>query len=78
VSRQHVDAGGLLTYGVSEPDLDRRTAAYVDKILKGRRQVDSPIEQPTKFELVINLKSTKQIGLALSSEFLSRANQVNK
>jgi putative ABC transport system substrate-binding protein len=73
-----VDAGGLMSYGADFDDLYRRAAVYVDKILKGAKPADLPVQQATKFEFVINLKAAKQIGLTLSPEFLSRANQVIK
>jgi putative tryptophan/tyrosine transport system substrate-binding protein len=71
-----VEAGGLMSYGVDYDDLYRRAAVYVDKILKGAKPADLPVQQATKFEFVINLKAAKQIGLTLSPEFLSRANKV--
>ena len=73
-----VDEGGLMSYGTDNTDLYRRAAVYVDKILKGAKPADLPVQQATKFEFVINLKAAKQIGLTLSPEFLSRANQVIK
>ena len=73
-----VEAGGLMSYGADYDDLYRRAAIYVDKILKGAKPADLPVQQATKFEFVINLKAAKQIGLTLSPEFLSRANQVIK
>jgi putative tryptophan/tyrosine transport system substrate-binding protein len=76
--KEFVDAGGLMSYGVDYDDLYRKSAHYVDKILKGAKPADLPVQQPTKFELVISLKAAKQIGLTLSPEFLSRANQVIK
>jgi putative ABC transport system substrate-binding protein len=77
-SKEFVDEGGLMSYGVDYDDLYRRAAVYVDKILKGAKPADLPVQQATKFEFVINLKAAKQIGLTLSPEFLSRANQVIK
>jgi putative ABC transport system substrate-binding protein len=76
--KEFVDEGGLMSYGVDYDDLFRRAAVYVDKILKGAKPADLPVQQATKFEFVINLKAAKQIGLTLSPEFLSRANQVIK
>jgi ABC-type uncharacterized transport system substrate-binding protein len=76
--REIVEAGGLMTYGVSLTDLDRRTATYVDKILKGTKPADLPVEQPTKFELIMNLNSAKQIGLTIPPNVLARADRVIK
>jgi putative ABC transport system substrate-binding protein len=76
--KEFVDEGGLMSYGVDYADLFRRAAVYVDKILKGAKPADLPVQQSTKFEFVINLKAAKQIGLTLSPEFLSRANKVIK
>jgi putative ABC transport system substrate-binding protein len=76
--KEYVNAGGLMYYGVDYDDLNRRAAVYVDKILKGTKPADLPVQQATKFEFVINLKAAKQIGLTLSPEFLSRANRVIK
>ena len=69
-------AGGLLSYGPSLSDLFRRAASYVDQILKGRKPAELPIEQPSKFELVVNLKAAKTLGLTISREFLLRADEV--
>jgi putative tryptophan/tyrosine transport system substrate-binding protein len=77
-SKEFVDEGGLMFYGTDYDDLYRRAAVYVDKILKGAKPADLPVQQATKFEFVINLKAAKQIGLTLSPDFLSRANRVIK
>jgi putative ABC transport system substrate-binding protein len=71
-----VDAGGLMSYGVNLPNLDRRAATYVDKILKGTKPGDIPVEQPTKLEFIINLKAAKQIGLTIPPNVLARADRV--
>jgi putative tryptophan/tyrosine transport system substrate-binding protein len=77
-SREAVDAGGLMSYGADRADSYRRVAYFVDRILKGAKPADIPVEQPTKFELVINLKTAKQIGVTIPPEVLARASRLIK
>ena len=73
-----VEAGGLMSYSANDPEVFRRVATYVDKILKGAKPADLPVEQPTKYEMVVNLKTAKQIGLTISQSVLYRADRVIK
>jgi putative ABC transport system substrate-binding protein len=74
--KEYADAGFLLTYGVSFLDLHRRSAVFVDKIFKGAKPANLPVEQPTKFELVVNLKTAKALGLTIPPTLLARADEV--
>ena len=74
--KEHADAGGLMSYSADFTDLYRRAATYVDKILKGAKPADLPVEQPTKFELVVNLKTAKAFSLAIPPSIVARADRV--
>jgi putative ABC transport system substrate-binding protein len=75
-AREFVEVGGLISYGASVPELNRRTAIYADKILKGAKASDLPVEQPTKFELVVNRKTAKALGIEVPSALLATADAV--
>ena len=75
-NKEFVEAGGLMSYGADQADSYRRVAYYVDRILKGAKPAELPVEQPMKFEFVINLKTAKQIGVTIAPEVLARANRL--
>src|SRR5262245_32143132 len=75
-AREGAEVGGLMSYGANLPDLARQTAVYVDKVLKGAKPADLPVQQPTKFELVINLKAARALGLTVGRDFLMIADEV--
>ena len=78
ISSEFVDAGGLMSYGADEAESYQRVAYFVDRILKGTKPVDLPVEQPMRFELVVNLKTAKQIGVTIDPNLLARANRLIK
>jgi putative ABC transport system substrate-binding protein len=78
INRQFVDAGGLMSYGADEAESYRRAAYFVDRILTGTKPADLPVEQPMRFELVVNLKTAKQIGVTIDPNLLARANKLIK
>ena len=75
-NREHVEAGGLMCYGANFPDLYRRAAYLVDKVLRGTKPADIPVQQPTKFDFIINLKTAKALGLEIPPTLIARANEV--